>query len=249
MKKTGFEIEKIRQRLAKKNDLNRLIKLYSSRYPEIKDLNRPEFWDQIYKDESYLNTQDGMTKDRIRTAVGFIPKGKIKLLDVGVGMGFVEELINRDKNKEIYANDFSKVSVDYLKKKYKGHFSLQSIYNLKYPKNFFDVALVLEVLEHVPPSKTFKVLSSISKLLKPNGIMIASVPMNEGLEKMNDNPSGHVRMYTEDLIWAELSIAGFESLEYKTFFAFPYLYNIRSALAKTTKRKHPNNIVLKAKKI
>ena len=164
-------------------------------------------------------------------------------------MGYVVELVSKDKQKEIYANDFSKISVENLKKRYKGNFSLQSVYDLKYPKNFFDVVLALDVLEHIPSSKTFKVLKSVKNLLKTNGILIVSVPMNEGLEKMKDNPNGHVRMYTEDLIMAELKIAGFQTIEYKTLFAFPNFYHIKTIIAKLTKRKYPNNVVLKVIKI
>lgn len=244
-----YKTEELRQKLAKKGKLSELIKTYSSKYSQIKDLNRPKFWNEIYSDETKLEDQDGMTKDRIKTAVEFIPRGKLKILDIGAGLGWVEEIIGKDKNKEIYANDFSPVSIKYLKKNFKGHFSRQSIYDLEYESNFFDVILVLEVLEHIPPSKIFSVLNSINKLLKGKGVLIVSVPMNEGLEYMETNPSGHVRMYTKDLIMAELQVAGFNVLKYKTLFAFGTFYNFKTTIAKILMTHKPNNIVLKAVKI
>lgn len=246
---SAFKIEFQRQKLASKKDLVRLKSLYGLELPEIKNLNSSEFWDEIYADERDLNTQDGMTKDRIKTAVSFIPKGQQRILDIGAGMGYVEELISKDKKNEIYANDFSKISVENLKKRYKGNFSLQTVYGLKYPRILFDAVFFLEILEHIPPSKTFGVLKSIRNLLKTNGTLIVSVPMNEGLERMKYNPNGHVRMYTEDLIKAELEIAGFQVLKHKTLFAFPNFYYIKTIIARLSRRKYPNNIVLKAIKI
>ncbi len=249
MPRSAYKIEFQRQRLASKNDLVRLKSMYSPILPEIEDLNTSKFWDEKFVNEESLDKQDGMTKDRIKTAVGFIPRGGIKILDIGAGLGFVERLLDKDKDKEVHANDFSKISIKILNKKFKGHFSHQSIYKLKYQHSSFDVILALEILEHIPPSKIFSVLNSINNLLKKSGILIVSVPMNEGLENMKTNPNGHVRMYTEDLIRAELGIAGFEIIEYKTLFAFPNFYNTKTVIAKLTKRKYPNNIVMKAMKI
>lgn len=249
MLKSPYEVERKRQKLAEKGNLSELKKTYSSKFPEIKDLNNPSFWDEKYLIKENLSQQDGITKDRIKTAAGYIPKGKKKVLDIGAGMGWIEELLSKDKAKEIHANDFSKVSINHLKKKYKGSFRLQSVYSLKYPEDFFDVILILEVLEHIPPSKTFNILKSISNILKKDGIFILSVPMNEGLKNMKENPNGHVRLYTEALVKAELKIAGFRTIEHKTLFAFHNFYYIKTIIAKLTKRKYPNNIILKTVKV
>ena len=244
MAKSAFDIEIKRQKLAVKGKIEELRRLYEKGTPEIKDSNNSKFWDHKYKDYRSLEEQDPITRDRVKTALSFISKGEIKILDIGAGMGWVEEVLSKDK--EIYANDFSLKAVNYLKKNFKGNFSIQSIYNLNYPNNFFDAILVLEVLEHIPPGKTFKILSSINKLLKEKGFLIISVPMNEGLENMEDNPNSHVRMYTEDLIKAELQIAGFKAIKYKTLFAFNSLYSFKTIVAKLFKTHKPNNIVIKA---
>ena len=144
-----------------------------------------------------------------------IPK---KILDIGAGHGYLEEALSKRTMLDIYANDFSVEGVKNLKKRFKGKFSVQSIYKLSYPKDVFDCIFVLEVLEHIPPSKILSVLKSIKKILKKDGLLIVSVPMNEGLEKMKTNPNGHVRNYTEALIKAELQIAGFKIIESQTFF-------------------------------
>lgn len=249
MKDSPFEIERKRQNLASAKKYKELAETYIKKYPEIKDLNTPKLWDDIYSKDVKLSDQDGMTKDRIKTAVRFLPRKQIRVLDIGAGMGFIEELISGDKNINLYANDFSKRSLKILKKKYKGEFSLQSIYTLNYKPNFFDAVLILEVLEHIPPSKTFSVLSKVNLLMKIGGTLIVSVPMNEGLNKMKNNPSGHVRTYDENLIKVELEIAGFRVLASKTFFAFSDNYLFKKFVSKIIKRKNPNNIVIKAIKL
>src|SRR3990170_4115006 len=181
MAKSAYGIEKLRQELASKKNYSKLKNLYRVKLPEIKDLNTPSFWDSKFKTEGNLEDQDWMTKDRVEIAASYIPSGKLKLLDIGAGLGWVEEIVSKDINVEIYANDFSGKSVRLLKRRFKGYFTQQSIYKMSYPSNFFDVVLVLEVLEHIPPSKIFKVLRSIHSLLKKEGVIIISVPMNEGL--------------------------------------------------------------------
>jgi SAM-dependent methyltransferase len=119
---------------------------------------------------------------------------------------------------------------------------------MKYKQGFFDVVFMLEVLEHVPPSKTFFLLKNLKRFLKSDGILILSVPTNEGLDGMESNPNGHVRMYTEDLIRTELKISGFEIIEIKTLYAFSNLYTFKKIIAKILKNHwEPNGIIVKAK--
>lgn len=248
--KDPYEVEKKRQLLASNKEFDKLKKLYRADLPEIKDINSSKFWDERYNEEQTFEYQDRMTKDRVKTAVNFIPTGKLKILDIGAGYGWAEELIGTDKDKSIYANDISETAVNYLNGNFKGHFSKQSIYTLKYKKDLFDIALVLEVLEHIPPSKIFSVLQSINKLLKIYGRLIISVPLNEGLEDMKGNPNGHVRMYTKDLIFAELELSGFVVQDFKELYAFSRHYKIKKLLAEIgLDRWRPNNIIIRANKV
>ncbi len=84
--------------------------------------------------------------------------------------------------------------------------------------------------------------------MKKNGFFIISIPTNEGLEKMKNNPSGHVRIYTENLIRAELKIEGFRILKLKTLYAFKNFYSFKKVSSKFLKNRwRPNNIVILAK--
>jgi len=244
--KKPFLVERARQILASISDLDSLRKMYDSKYAEIKNLNTSSFWNSKLQ-ESKLGKQDGMTKDRVKTAFGFLPRNAKRVLDIGAGNGFIEELLNR-KNVKIFGNDISDVSIKNLKNRFRGQFRKESIYRMRYSKRFFDAIFALEVLEHVAPSKIFNSLKKIRKILRINGSLIISVPTNEGLEKMKNNPSGHTRTYTENLIRAELKIAGFKILKLKTLYAFKSFYGFKKISSKILRNRwKPNDIVVLAK--
>lgn len=244
-----FLVERARQILASINELSLLKKTYNSKFAEIKNLNTSSFWNSKLSQETNLENQDGMTKDRVKTAFGFLPRSAKKILDVGAGNGYVEELLS-GKDIKIFGNDISDVSIKNLKNRFKGQFRKESIYRMKYPKRSFDTVFALEVLEHVPPSKIFNLLIKIRQILTREGSLIISVPTNEGLEKMKNNPSGHIRTYTENLIKAELKIAGFKILKLKTLYAFKSFYNFKKISSKILRNRwKPNDIVILAKKI
>lgn len=247
--KRPFLVESGRDALACKNDLNGLKKTYRLNYAEIKNLNTSCFWDKRLSAKTSLKAQDNMTKDRIKTAFNFLPKNVRKVMDIGAGNGYIEELLSR-KNIKLFANDISGISINKLKNNFKGTFRRQSAYDMRYPKGYFDALFALEVLEHVPPSRILALLKKFNKMLKNKGLFIISVPTNEGLEKMKNNPNGHVRTYTEELIKGELKISKFKVIAAKTLYAFNSFYTFKKILARIFKNRwKPNNIVILAEKI
>jgi SAM-dependent methyltransferase len=246
----AFRVEKNRQELASMDKLNLLRRKYRPSLPEIKDLNASNFWDEKIDEAIDYEPYDGMTSERVEIAYKFMPQDAREVFDIGAGYGYVERLLSRNSNIKIFGNDISRNAVKNLQKRFKGNFRLESIYSMRYPRLSFDVVFALEVFEHVPPSKIFKLMSDIKKLLRKNGYLILSVPTNEGLEKMKDNPNGHLRMYTKDLIEAELGLAGFEIIDIKTLYAFPNLYIIKKIISKILRNRwKPNDIIIKARSI
>ena len=247
--KKPFLVEKVRQILASIDELKLLKMTYGFRNPEIRDLNTSSFWNNKLSGEGRLDEQDGMTKDRVKTAFNFLPRNAKKILDIGAGNGFIEEFLI-GKKVEIFGNDISGVAIRNLKTRFKGIFRKESIYKMRYSGGTFDAIFALEVLEHIPPSKIFKVLKKIKEILCKNGSFIVSIPTNEGLDKMKTNPSGHVRTYTENLIRAELKIAGFKIVRLKTLYAFKSFYSLKKISSKfLVNRWMPNDIIVLAKAI
>jgi len=176
--KRFFEIEKQRVELAKQGKYLKLVKMYGSKFPEIKNTNTAKFWDKKLSLLQPLSGKDGLTNARVKCAYNFLQNSAIKVLDIGAGQGYLEELLEKRNGLKIYSNDFSKRGVELLKKRFKGVFEVMSVYNLKYPKKSFDAVFALELLEHIPPSKIFSVLRSIHGLITKNGYFIVSVPIN-----------------------------------------------------------------------
>ena len=79
------------------------------------------------------------------------------------------------------------------------------------PDQSFDVVLCVHVLEHVPDDR--KAMAELRRILRPSGIAIVMVPIEEGVDETYENPSivspgdrlihfgqeTHVRYYGRDL--------------------------------------------------
>ncbi|HYT46751.1 MAG TPA: class I SAM-dependent methyltransferase [Methylomirabilota bacterium] len=245
-----FLVEEARQKLAKQKDMSSLKHMYSQKFSEIKDVNTNHFWDDKLNGTQYLSDQDGLTKDRVKIASSYIPKQAIKILDVGAGYGFVEELLEKDDRLKIYGIDISQEGVQLLSKRFQGEFKTGIVHKIPYPDKYFDGVLALELLEHIPPSQIFAAYKEIRRVLKDQGTLIVSVPLNEHLKFKKDNPSGHVREYSPALIFTELKLANFTIKHFKLVFAFRRFYTIKKLLQKILWFKwEPNDIVVQAIKL
>lgn len=101
-----------------------------------------------------------------------------KVLDAGCGRGFYVHAISMVPFvKEMHGID---VSEDYLNiaRKHlndpKINLQKASIYELPYPDNYFDAVVSSEVMEHL--SDDVGALKEIKRVLKPDGIVLISVP-------------------------------------------------------------------------
>lgn len=249
-----FRVEEYRDFLAKNKLLDQFIKTYSENFPSLKNLNSSNFWDKIFLDKEE-NFKSPIVKDKIKDILNFIKTKRGKILDVGIGSGFIEKEILKKNHEEFsfYGIDISDVAISKVRKQLTGEFTKGLIQNIPYKDNYFDVILCLEVLEHINPSETFKALSELYRTLKEKGILIISVPLNEGLEelyKSGQNPSGHVRTYSKNIIDTELKIVGFNNFVEKYFYAFKNFYILKNFLSKFffKNRWLPNDLLVIARK-
>lgn len=248
--RTAFEVEDWRSKLAIKDELRTLKNTYFSKNLEIEDFNTSEMWSDL---NTFEITPDSypMAWERVNEVASLV-KSPGKVLDIGFGSGIVEELLSKkDKKLKVYGIDIAKESVRLIKEKVPhGEFRLGSILKLPYKQNTFDYVLSLEILEHIQPHNTFKALAEVKRVIRQGGHFIVSVPLNEGLEEMiarGENPNAHVRVYTPELIKAELRIVGFDVLKEKTLYAFHKHHGLKSILARLLGRQ-PNNIILLCQK-
>lgn len=244
--KDASKIEQTRQLLARENKLSLLKKMYCSSYASFSGENTPIFWDPKLRKEQFLANQGRIDKERIKTSVRFMPKRVAKVLDIGAGYGFLEEILEKKTNINVSGIDISPEGIKNLKKRFEGEFKLGSILKIPFNDNSFDVVFTLEILEHLSADVVFKAFSEIKRVLKKTGCLIISVPVFEDFDENEINSSNHKRKYTPALIKAEARIAGFTILNSKEIYAFHRFYFLKFFLRYLMpKRWQPNNIVIK----
>lgn len=143
-----------------------------------------------------------------------------KILEVGCGNGNLLRLIPQT-NKELFGSDFSE---DYLKKAkaknpkikfFKGDLTDQTFWT-QY-NNSFDTVICSEVIEHLEKDTT--ALDIIFSILKPDGVLIITVPAFNFLYSDFDKKVGHYRRYSKTSLTKIAKDSGFkiEKIRYWNF--------------------------------
>ncbi len=131
--------------------------------------------EKIYRNHHSKNREEGfvlLKEERGKIFKDAIGKGE-KVLDIGCRDGYLTELFCKE-------NDVLGVDIDGELLKKAGErlgiktkqMDLNGEWNL--PNNYFDVVVAAEVIEHLYFPE--EVLKKISAVLKPNGILVGSVP-------------------------------------------------------------------------
>ncbi len=100
----------------------------------------------------------------------------MKLLDVGCGDGrHLEFLQNRIGRKNLYGTEISQIRVDRVREK---GFQCEKVdgVRLPFPDSMFDVIVVFEVIEHIPPKEVDLMMREFKRVLKPEGVVIGTTP-------------------------------------------------------------------------
>lgn len=128
-------------------------------------------------------TPDLHTHIRWRAIKGFIKLNDIKtVIDIGCGSGtFTFELALKNNALEIVGIDISKNAIDlanFIKERVKTNnvnfCYLDATKSYPYPDNHFDLVLLIDIIEHVQDDES--IIREASRVLKPKGYMIISVP-------------------------------------------------------------------------
>lgn len=211
------------------------------------DRNTSSFWDN-----KFLNLENDTSfieKWRFQRIVGELRD--VKTLNIGVGSGKLEkklfEIVNQ---KKYFATDITNKALKKLQDLYPdANWYKSSPLNLPFEENSFEQVLLIEVIEHFKVCDTFSVLSEIFSVLKGDGTLIISIPVNEHLEReFPRNPNSHMRIYSEELIKYELIIAGFSVEKIYRASAFSSFFKVKHLINKFLWLREPNNLILVCKK-
>jgi SAM-dependent methyltransferase len=98
---------------------------------------------------------------------------------------------------------------------------------LPFPAATFDLVALLDTVEHIPDE--LGVLAECSRVLKPGGKLIVTVPAFMWLWSYNDEINAHQRRYTEPELRQKLELCGLRvtRASYNNFFLFPAIAGIR----------------------
>lgn len=102
-------------------------------------------------------------------------------------------------------------------------FDVTDLINLQ-ETNCYDCVISCEVMEHLEDDRTF--LLEISRLLKPRGQVILSVPAHMKFWSIHDEITGHYRRYEKHELVSLLKDAGFENISIIAY-GYPFINILR----------------------
>ena len=151
----------------------------------------------------------------------------LNILDIGCGTGLLMKEMGR--YGQVEGVDISERAVAYCKQR-----GLSPVVGsadaLPFKDNTFDIAVILDVLEHLPDDK--KGCEELYRVLAQGGSAVIAVPAFMFLWSVTDEVSNHYRRYTKKEIIACLKTAGFsiERATYFNTFLFLPILAVRSAV-------------------
>ncbi len=117
----------------------------------------------------------------------------LRVLDAGCGTGGLLDLLSRSPDFQVTGLDLSPDSLRFTRER--GHRRLvgADLTLLPFRTASFDVVTALDVIEHVPDDA--RAVEEIARVLRPGGILVASVPAYRFLWGPHDEALHHQRRY------------------------------------------------------
>ena len=155
-----------------------------------------------------------------------LPKNaRLDILDAGCGGGATMEALSR--YGRVRGMELSAEAVDFNRSR--GRDVVEgAIEKIPFPDASFDLALALDVLEHV--SDDLLALRDLHRVLRPGGSLLVTVPALQALWSPHDIANGHYRRYTLDELRGRIEQAGFEVVvaTYFNTILFPVILAVRT---------------------
>ena len=170
--------------------------------------------------------------DQIITDINF--KKENNILDFGAGSGVNLDMLRKHGLVDVHEqNKYARTAIKKQKK-------IKNLYStLKLKKNFYDLILMADVIEHVKQPK--KLLKNLKKFLKKDGRILITVPAYQFLFSKKDAVLGHYRRYDKRRLKNELKEFKIENISYfNTFLCLPIA--VMTLLNKLLNRDYINEV-------
>lgn len=152
---------------------------------------------------------------RVRICLDYVNKQTLfnrVLIDIGSSFGWLENELKNKKLKSIIGVEPNENTLFLARKNYPyAKFYKGDASNIPVKKESCDIAVLFDVIEHVPVNSENKVFKEINRILKKNGVLLLSTPFNQLINNILD-PAwyfGH-RHYSKELISELLEKLGFK---------------------------------------
>jgi 2-polyprenyl-3-methyl-5-hydroxy-6-metoxy-1,4-benzoquinol methylase len=158
--------------------LLKLAKLRRRTFTDTQGENYDQFYEEFFDEKDlHLYERDRRLTLRRETINAFLEKNTApgaKVIDVGCGLGDV--LAGLKGDFRLFGMDYAISNVKAATHRLGGRAVIKqgSIYEIPFESDAFDVALCLEVLEHIEDDA--RGVRDIARVLKPGGFLIAAVP-------------------------------------------------------------------------
>jgi len=214
--------------------------------PELYDAISPGYYDLVY--QRGRGTQWFWHHHRFGVVTEGLPKGLERIIDLGCGPGtFLGNL--QTPFARALGIDLAAPQIAYAQSRYQRpglEFRAGDV-TLLDPAERFDVAVSIEVVEHLRPEDTRRFLSAIHDLLAPGGMMILTTPNYRSLWPLLewmvsrigpvDYLEQHINRFDARRLRREVEEAGFVDVRAQTFFVIaPFLTAISTRLAERVLR-------------
>jgi len=146
----------------------------------------------------------------------FLPKKvDLKILDAGCGTGDFLPFLK--KYGQVWGIDNSKEAIELCKNK--GSLVIQqSLLNIHFPKNNFDLIMALDVIEHI--NDELAVIRELKRVAKNDGLIVITVPAYQFIWSGHDDACDHKKRYISAHLKKIGQLAGLKLIKISYFNTF-----------------------------
>lgn len=199
-----------------------------------KNINTSFEYDRIYE----VRSQKEPDEFDVRRWKNLLKKYKGgKLLDAGCLDSLVPQMAKKKYPKaEVWGMDFSRTAIVEMQGKFPDVFYfVGNLYQIDFPKMYFDYVVAGEVIEHL--ENPYEFIHEAFRILKHGGILALSTPFNEAREPGAVDAFRHVWSFDEQDMVDMLSPYGKVEIKIKGSKFFPiYKYSFDNMIAWCTKK-------------
>jgi 2-polyprenyl-3-methyl-5-hydroxy-6-metoxy-1,4-benzoquinol methylase len=142
------------------------------------------------------------------------------LLDIGCAFGFFLE-VARDNGWDCHGVEVCEYSSTYAKEKLGLNVRAGKLKDIRYPENFFDVIVLLDIIEHL--KRPTDILGEVHRILKPDGLIVIITPNADSLIAkimkakwvLYQRPLEHLYYFTPLTLTSMLNKIGFRVIRCK----------------------------------